>query len=86
MTDWEMFTEEANMAVQIQMDMVAGAINGGHLKRTQLVPLVLAAMETVVLAGFGEVHDTEPEWAIVDFVNGHCDTQGWKHISRDDLF
>jgi hypothetical protein len=84
--EWEMFSEEAERAVTIQMDMVAAAINGGHLKRTELPALVRAAMDTVTKAGYGEVHDTEPEWNIVTFVNEHCDTQGWVHISRDDLF
>lgn len=72
-------------------DYVAGAMarfaervrnNGGHRRG---IPEALAAVVKDIAAVYPEVHDTEPEWAIVDFVNVLMTEQQWGHISRDDL-
>jgi len=38
---------------------------------------IKAVQDRAVAAGFFEVHDTEPEWAIADFVNKLAVSLGW---------
>lgn len=65
-----------------QMQSLADRIRHGRLRRDGLYDEIRAIQALCVTAGFGEVHDTEPEWAITDFVNLLCDEQGWAHVDR----
>jgi len=65
-----------------QMEDLAARIRYDEVRATALYDEIRAVQQRCVEAGFGEVHDTEPEWAICDFVNALCDEQGWAHVDR----
>jgi hypothetical protein len=76
---FQMYTREGN-------DAVAEMLNG-IFAREGLLPL---AYKTLLIEGVErvrkvhpEIHDTEPEWAIVDAVNAFFATQGFAPIDRD---
>lgn len=33
---------------------------------------------------YGEVYDTEPQYAIADYISAECEAQGWQRVSRWD--
>lgn len=91
-TRWGMFCEygpnheviatPGDDCVTRQMEALALTIRRGQIQRKNLYTHIRDLQKRTVEAGFGEVHDTEPEWAIADFVNILCDEQGWKHVDR----
>lgn len=96
-TRWSMFAEygdriEGGMRevlatpgddfVTAQMGEFARRVRAGEIRALDLYDEIRAVQARCVEAGFGEVHDTEPEWAIADFVNALCDEQGWAHVDR----
>ena len=80
-----MFTPEGNEAVQAMVQRIVDVILAGHLRRTDLPQALRSGMRGVSQTAFGEVYDTEPEWAIVDAVNKACAEVMWLPVSRDDL-
>jgi hypothetical protein len=90
-TEWDMFgvyedgeciARPGDEFVTAQMHDLACLIRDGALTRRDLYDEIRGIQKRTVEAGFGEVHDTEPEWAICDFVNLLCDEQGWVHVDR----
>jgi len=65
-----------------EMNAFAMQVRTGMVRATELYDLIRVVQERCCEAGFTEVHDTEPEWAICDFVNALCDEQGWAHVDR----
>lgn len=82
---YQMYSPEANGAVSTAVKELTDAGLAGQYTRKEL-PARAKAMQRQLAATYGEVHDTEPEWAIVDTVNEMCDELGWVRITRDDLF
>lgn len=68
--------------VTAQMDDLARRMRSNEFSATSLYDEIRAVMKRTVDAGFGEVHDTEPEWAICDFVNAVCAEIGWARVDR----
>jgi hypothetical protein len=82
---FQMYSREANNAVGLWLQALLT-----HVQETGMLP---KGMKTLLREGiaalavkYPEVHDTEPEWAIVDAVNAFCDSVGFARIDRDDLF
>lgn len=81
---FQMYTTAGNDAcAALVVGVIARAENG----------MLPKAIKTLLREGVAEVakvhpeiHDTEPEWAIVDAMNEWLAAQGFVAISRDDLF
>jgi hypothetical protein len=81
---FQMYSREGNDAVAAMVLDVAAKVEAAPMRRNQAVSLVQEGVLRVTKT-HPEVHDTEPEWAIVDAINALFDTQGWVHIDRDDI-
>jgi len=91
-TEWQMYPTRDDRGnriatpgddfLTVEMGALAREMRSGLVKPTDLYDLIRVVQERCVEAGFGEVHDTEPEWAIADFVNAVCDELGWAHVDR----
>ena len=91
-TRWHMFCDydrDGNVIATPGDNFLTNEINAfamqvrtGMVRATELYDLIRVVQERCCEAGFTEVHDTEPEWAICDFVNALCDEQGWAHVDR----
>lgn len=85
MPSFEMYTDQADQAVATEVEALLTRVRAGQVRRTELpaeVHRLIGRIDKV----HPEVHDTEPEWAIVDAVNVECDAQGWKRMHRDDIW
>lgn len=82
---YQMYSREGNDALAVQVDIISDGMREGRVSRRDL-PELLGLTCKVVAMDHPEVHDTEPEWAIVDEINKVCDELMWKRIDRDDLF
>jgi hypothetical protein len=81
---FQMYTTEGNNAVgSVLTDILRDVERTGALPRV-MKDAVKQAVRNISKT-HPEVHDTEPEWAIVDAVNAFCDTVGFRHIDRDDI-
>lgn len=84
---WAMYDQSGNDAVTDAMTRLLLGVEGGSIVRNTLPTFIKSEMAHVVTQGHSEVNDTEPEWAIVDFVNEVlCEPNGWTYIDRDALF
>jgi hypothetical protein len=81
-TEWQMFTDSANHFLTIEMNALALRVRKHEIRATDLYDEIRAIQRRCVKYDFGEVHDTEPEWAICDFVNLLCDEKRWAHVDR----
>ena len=81
---FQMYTREGNDAVAEMLYYVFEACEQAAVGSHGMVNLLKRKVRELART-HGEVHDTEPEWAIVDAVNAYCDTRRWAHISRDDF-
>jgi len=81
---YQMYTKAGNDAVHRMMVKVLTQAREGNWLPYTLKRMVRVGVQSVARV-HPEVHDTEPEWEIVDEVNRFCDEQGFTHISRDDL-
>lgn len=75
--------EPGDRAVTEEITKLVRRMEADEFPPRQLPAELTALQKRVTDAGYGEVHDTEPEWAIVDFINTVCDGLGWAHITRD---
>jgi hypothetical protein len=81
---FEMFTKQGNDACVALIEALVTRVETDSVKRDEAVNWLKNGI-TILAMSHPEVHDTEPEWAIVDAVNAFFDTQGWVHIERGDL-
>lgn len=81
---FQMFTKAGNDACANMVLSVAQDVSNLGLQREAALILIKDGVKQVG-AIHPEVHDTEPEWAIVDAVNLYFDEVGFTHIGRDDL-
>lgn len=81
---FQMFTREGNDAVALMLTQVFGTITESRLLPSQAKELLYQGVKSLAQV-HPEVHDTEPECAIVDAANAFFDSVGFKPISRDDL-
>ena len=81
---YEMYTDEGNQAVADAVDELIESGLAGEFPATQLTLKVQKLQDDIVAAGHAEVHDTEPEWNIVDQINVRlCEPMCWKLVTRD---
>lgn len=83
---FQMYSRAGNDALASAIASVIEQIQAGYLTRRQLPTVLRRVRDNVASDGYEEVHDTEPEEAIVDEINHECERQGWQPITRDDLF
>ena len=81
---FQMYSREGNDAVATMLLVVLPLAERLGAHRPAVIDALRNGIREVTKT-HPEVWDTEPEWAIVDAVNAFFDTQGWVHISRDDL-
>jgi len=81
---FQMYSRAGNDAVATMVYTTLARQINERLTRAETISDLQDRVRTLAHA-FPEVHDTEPEWAIVDAVNAYFDTQGWVHVGRDDL-
>ena len=80
---FQMFTREANDAVATMvLAILSDAVRLGP-PRTVVIEAIQQGVRNLTRR-FPEIHDTEPEWAIVDAVNAFFATQGWVEIDNRD--
>ena len=79
---FQMYSRTGNDAVA---DMMVAVMTNAEGQPPKHVKKVLAEGVAEVAAVHPEVHDTEPEWAIVDEMNAWLEPNGYAKISRDDL-
>jgi hypothetical protein len=79
---WKVVATPGDDFLTIEMNALALRVRKHEIRATDLYDEIRAIQRRCVKYGFGEVHDTEPEWAICDFVNALCDEQGWAHVDR----
>ena len=84
-TRWSMYGSDGNDFLTREMDDLASRVRANEVRATDLYDEIRSIQRRATTAGFGEVHDTEPEWAIVDFVYALCDEQGWAPIGRQNF-
>lgn len=82
---FSMYTDAADAAVFAAMSVLAATIDSAGLPPEKLLEAIKDAVAAVA-AQHPEVHDTEPEWDIVDALNPLLKRRGYAQISRDALF
>jgi hypothetical protein len=81
---FSMYSTEGNDAVADMVIAVIARAETGMLPKG--IKALLREGVANVAIKFPEVHDTEPEWAIVDAMNEWLAPNGFANIDRDDLF
>lgn len=82
---FQMYTTEGNDAcAKVVLDLVT-RVEAGNLTSRDYAVQWLKNGVSILAVTHPEVHDTEPEWAIVDAINSYCDVAGFRHIDRDHL-
>jgi hypothetical protein len=81
---FQMFTREGNDAVAALLHHVLRDADLLAARRGVAVAAIHQGVRNLAHR-YPEIHDTEPEWAIVDAANLFFDEQGWTPMSRDDL-
>lgn len=83
---FQMFSTEANDTVAAAVAALVKRCTENGVSRNDLPAEVRKMQKAVSRAGFVEVFDTEPEWAIVDEITFLlCTPQGWMALSREEL-
>ena len=82
--DFYMFTPEANAAVRAEMDTLAARVDAAVLTPREMKAAIQVHVKAIATS-HPEVHDTEPEWAILDALNPLLERRGYAKITRDDL-
>jgi hypothetical protein len=82
---FQMYTREGNNAVAEMVIAVIARAEQTRARRDEIRDLLREGVAEVAKV-HPEVHDTEPEWAIVDAINLWLDGAGFVRIDRDDLF
>jgi hypothetical protein len=82
---FQMFSREGNDAVAAMLTAIlSDAVRLGP-PRDVVIKAVQQGVRNLT-ARFPEVHDTEPEWAIVDAVNHYLEVRELPRTSREELF
>lgn len=84
-TTFSMYTDAGNAAVFTAMDTLAVTIDSAGLSPEKMLETIKDTVKQVATQ-HPEVHDTEPEWDIVDALNPLLRRRGYAEISRDALF
>ena len=79
---FQMYSREGNDEVADMLRAVLASAEGQPPKH---IKEILRTAVAEVAAVHPEVHDTEPEWAIVDEMNAWLEPNGYAKIDRDDL-
>jgi hypothetical protein len=81
---FQMYSTEGNDAVGEMLTRVFAEAEHSKARRLDVINAVLRGVQDVART-HPEVHDTEPEHAIVDAVNAYFDREGWVHVWREDV-
>ena len=81
---FEMFTKEGNDAVAQLLQNLVQRAEEQRWMRDEIVTWLKNGLAILAMT-HGEVHDTEPEWAIVDVLNPWLEERGFRGITRNDL-
>jgi hypothetical protein len=81
---FQMYTTEGNDAVAKMVQFVVSQSEENRLRRPEMIEVLKEGVRLVAKT-HPEIHDTEPEWAIVDAINTYCDEAEFRHIDRDHL-
>lgn len=84
MSTAEMYTPEADAAVDAQLAFLRTKMHSGEVTR-KMVPGTLDLIITSIAKDHPEIHDTEPRWYVIDKVNAICDELGWVHLTENDI-
>lgn len=81
---FQMFSRAGNDACASMIDSLVRDVAAGGITRLTLPREIRNRMKQIAAAGFDEVYDTEPEWAISDDVTKRiCEPQMWQPVERD---
>jgi hypothetical protein len=82
---FQMFSKEGNDALKSMCDTIILDAECGKISRKGLAHEILHHCDMVQDAGFPEVWDTEPQWAISDELTERlCKPQMWLPIIRGE--
>jgi hypothetical protein len=81
---FQMYTREGNNDVAKMVLFVVSQSEENRLRRHEMIDILKEGVRLTAKT-HPEIHDTEPEWAIVDAINSYCDVAGFRHIDRDHL-
>lgn len=86
MVDFEMFTDEGNQACTEAYQNIYNVIFGDKFTSETELKKIVKEQIAQVDASHKEVHDTEPEWHFVDYINEALKARGYNYrIDRYDL-
>ena len=86
MVDFEMFTEEGNEACTQALINIDKVIFGDKFVSEAELKKIVKEQIAQVAEDHKEVHDTEPEWHLVDRINMGLEARGYNYkVSRYDL-
>jgi hypothetical protein len=80
---FQMFSRQGNDAVAAMLHPILNDAEKTGASRAVVIKAVQQGVHNLARQ-FPEIHDTEPEWAIVDAVNAFFATQGWVEIDNRD--
>jgi hypothetical protein len=80
---FQMFSREANDAVAAMLHAILNDVEKSGASRAVVIAAVQQGVRNLARK-HPEIHETEPEWAIVDAVNAFFATQGWVEIDNRD--
>jgi len=83
---FQMYTREGNDACAKLVLSLAARVEDGRLPTRAEAVLWLQNGAAILASSHPEVHDTEPEWAIVDAVNALLSEHGFAVVNREGLF
>lgn len=82
---FQMFSKEGNDAVKTMCDEIVRQGEAGQVTRIGLAREIECQMDLVEKAGYDEIYDTEPQWAISDEISERlCKQMKWLPISREE--
>ena len=80
-----MFTDAGDLRVERMVQIIAKRAVQGQITRPLLPATIREACNSLSRAGFEEVWDTEPQYAIADQISKRvCEPQMWLPIDRWD--
>jgi hypothetical protein len=83
MTKYYMFTDAGDARVERLVTKIVAKAEKGKIARKDLAATIRKGCDSLERAGFGEVWDTEPQWAIADQITERvCEPQMWLPYDR----
>lgn len=82
---FQMYSRKANDTVADVLRLLLEGAQSTEAPRETVIVAIQGGVKAIAKK-FPEIHDTEPEWAVVDAVNAYFDTVGYAHVDRGDLF